>query len=94
MIVKVKTHPKTDGWRFFEADHVQYCTDKREKFEKQVVIDEVQQFEFFDTVASKDPTYLKAAFISFRSGSDPVQIITNLPAFLVNDNGVTVERLF
>lgn len=93
MIIKAMTSRKTEGWRFYEADEVQSYKDDYSVIKMLPRnMDEVHYIQFTDDCGDCGDGG-RWAVVSFEGKSGPVEITTNLPVFLLNEKGATIDRI-
>jgi hypothetical protein len=104
MYLKVKTSDKSNGWRMYEAHELQWHYGREEDWQLKDVevtaagVQEVvnEWFRRITEAATKEEEEDRKAFvcISFWDEADtPRNVYTNLPAFLLNNDGKTMERI-
>jgi len=87
MIVKVKAPGQNESWRFYDsAREVQTATGPKSLFNGEVPDDVTE--DWFD-----DGENDEYSCITFFDNTGPRHVITNTRAYLMTDDGKTIERI-
>jgi len=94
MYLKFKTSPESNGWRLYEADDIQWHYFTAEELAANLKEAEIlAEVNYEDFTGDETPEGV-VVMVTFNSrDGKPNEIYTVNEAFILNDNGKTLERI-
>lgn len=100
MVIKVKGTENNDSWRFYEAHEVQWAEATYEACQKEMkeLAEHDCKCEAFgmdddcESVAN-EPQHVFARITFFDQNGTPRHVYTNTTAYLLNNEGKTIDRI-